>query len=80
MSCYDATNKEYEYQGKIYSEEDLSEEIDNYGGDLFDLYWELKNQGHANETTLYYNTDDEDKVYESYEELLMGEFKELEVK
>lgn len=30
-------NKRYEYDEKIYCEDDLSEEIDNYGGDLYDL-------------------------------------------
>lgn len=35
-------NKKYEYNGNIYCEDDLSEEIDNYGGDLYDLYWSLK--------------------------------------
>lgn len=30
-------NKKYEYGGLIYCEDDLSEEIDNYGGDLYPL-------------------------------------------
>lgn len=33
--------KKYEYNGKIYCEEDLSCEIDNYGGDLYALYFAL---------------------------------------
>lgn len=31
-------NKKYEYNGNIYCEDDLSEEIYNYGGDLDDLF------------------------------------------
>lgn len=31
-------NKRYEYYGKIYCEDDLSESIDNYGGNLYDLF------------------------------------------
>lgn len=34
--------KLYEYKGKIYCKEDISLENDDYVGDLYDLYWELK--------------------------------------
>lgn len=34
-------NKKYEYNGNIYCEDDLSEEIYNYGGDLDDLFFDL---------------------------------------
>ena len=30
-------NEKYEYNGNIYCEDDLSDEIYNYGGDLDDL-------------------------------------------
>ena len=47
--------KRYEYKGKTYCEDDLSEEIGElYGGGLYDLYWELKKAGEADETKQYY--------------------------
>ena len=39
--------KLYEYKGKIYCEEDISLENDDYVGDLYDLYWELKKTENA---------------------------------
>lgn len=32
-------SKKYEYDEKIYCDDDLSEEIENYGGDLYDLFF-----------------------------------------
>lgn len=72
-------NKRYEYDGKIYCEDDLSEQIDNYGGDLFDLYFALLHDNLASDVTYYYATDSTDD-YETYEELIESEFSELEVK
>lgn len=72
-------NKRYEYNGKIYCEDDLSESIDNYGGELYDLYWELSHDHLACDVTYYYATDGE-KDYETAEELIESEFSELEVK
>lgn len=71
-------NKKYEYNGKIYCENDLSLEIDNYGGDLYDLYLALSHDDLANDVTYYYVTDGTND-YESYEELIESEFSELEV-
>lgn len=70
------TEKIYEYKGKIYCEEDLSMEHDNYGGDLYDLYWELKKDGKANEITEYYTYGSE-LYYDSPEELIEEEFSNL---
>lgn len=72
-------NKKYEYGGLIYCEDDLSEEIDNYGGDLFELYIALSHDDLANEVTYYYVTDGTND-YETYEELIESEFSNLEVK
>lgn len=74
--------EKYKYKGKIYCEEDLSEEMENYAGDLFDLYWELKEAGEAHEKTFYYSKEPEssDDVYDSPEELIEAEFSELEVR
>ena len=72
-------NKKYEYDGLIYCEDDLSEEIDNYGGDLFELYIALSRDDLANEVTYYYVTDGTND-YETYEELIESEFSNLEVK
>lgn len=74
-------NKKYEYNGNIYCEDDLSEEIDNYGGDLYDLYWSLKESGLVGQITYYYVSNDGDcDYYEYYENLIEEEFSELEVK
>ena len=70
--------KRYKFQDKIYCEDDLSEEIDNYGGDLFDLYWELRVSGEAVEWTRYSSTHDSENVYDSAEELIEKEFDYLE--
>lgn len=40
-------NKKYEYNDMIYCEDDLSEEIDNYGGSLYDLFSRLESDGRA---------------------------------
>lgn len=70
--------KRYEYEGLIYCEDDLSEEIDNYGGDLFELYFALSNDHLASDVIYYYATDGTND-YETYEELIESEFSELEV-
>lgn len=72
--------KRYRYKGKVYCEKDLSETIENYGGDLYDLYFELKRDGKAAEQTLYFNPYDFEEYYESHEELIEKEFGSLEVK
>lgn len=70
--------KIYEYKGLIYCENDLSIEQDNYGGDLYDLYLELKNDNKVNETTSYY-VEGELQIYDSHEELIDEEFWDLVV-
>lgn len=66
--------KRYKYKDQIFCDDDLSEGIDNYGGDLFDLYWELKTAGEAAEWTSYSCTRNPEKVYDSPEELIEKEF------
>lgn len=46
-------NKKYEYNGNIYCEDDLSEEIYNYGGDLDDLFSDLLRNQDIEEITYY---------------------------
>ena len=70
--------KRYKYENQIYCEDDLSEEIDNYGGDLFDLYWELKVAGEAVEWTHYAASGEPGHTYDSHEELIEKEFGYLE--
>lgn len=72
-------NKKYEYKGNIYCEDDLSQEIYNYGGDLDDLYYELSHDGLADDVTYYYATEGS-RDYETAEELIESEFCNLEVK
>lgn len=71
-------NKKYEYGGLIYCEEDLSEEIDNYGGDLYDLFLTLESDGKAGRAKIYYRKES-DEPYRDYEDLIETEFCELEV-
>ena len=70
--------KKYEYNGMIYCDEDLSCDIDNYGGDLYDLYYELEKAHEVAECTYYY-CQDEPKYYDSIEDLIEGAFDYLEV-
>lgn len=72
-------NKKYEYGELIYCEDDLSEEIDNYGGDLYDLYVALSHDDLVNDVTYYYVTDGTTD-YDTYEELIESEFSVLKVK
>ena len=67
----------YEYNDKIYCDDDLSEEIDNYGGDIHDLYLELKSDRKADEFTYYCSTDGSNQTYENYEEMIDEEFPDL---
>ena len=71
-------NKKYEYNGNIYCEDDLSEEIDNYGGDLDDLFFQLCRDGKAGSNTFYYARESSE-LYEDYEDLIETEFSDLEV-
>lgn len=71
-------NKRYEYGGLIYCEDDLSLEIDNYGGDLYELYVALSHDDLVNDVIYYYVTDGTTD-YDTYEELIESEFSALEV-
>lgn len=68
-------NKKYEYNGNIYCEDDLSEEIYNYGGDLDDLFSDLLRNKDIEETT-YYSAKgacSSDEYYEHYkDEIIEG--------
>lgn len=70
--------KRYKYEDRIYCEDDLSEEIDNYGGDLLDLCWELTVAGEAVEWTHYAASGEPVHTYDSAEELIEKEFGYLE--
>ena len=61
--------KKYLFNGKVYCEEDLSEQIDNYGGDLGDLRWEMQDAGIIQEVTLFYCPDDVE-TYDYFEDFL----------
>ena len=72
-------NKRYKYNGKIYCDDNLSEEIENYGGDLYDLFFSLRNNGEASEVTYYYSPYNPENYYDSIEELMENEYEEFEV-
>ena len=67
----------YEYKGKHYCEEDISLEDDDYAGDLYDLYWELRIDGKCNESTVYYTSVDSGTTYSEAEEMVEEEFSDL---
>ena len=72
-------DKIYEYNGKHYCEKDLSETHDNYGGDLFDLYWDASHgdlRGVLCDEELYYSAYDPETVYGSVEELVENYFED----
>lgn len=71
-------NKRYEYGELIYCDDDLSQQIDNYGGDLHDLFLELERNGRAGYGEIYYSRESSE-LYESYEDLIETEFCEMEV-
>ena len=71
--------KIYEYKGKHYCDVDLSETDNDYEGDLYDLYWELKEDGECEEETVYHLKNDGDGYieYSTAEELIEEEFSDL---
>lgn len=77
-------NERYEYKGLIYCEDDISDEFNNYGGDLFDLYYELRRDRKVSEETKYYIIDDYfgrgyNCYYDSEEELVEKNYEKLGV-
>lgn len=72
-------NKRYEYEDEIYCEDNLSEEIDNYGGDLFDLFLSLNRDNKTYMRTIFC-VRKSSKSYETTKELIESEFSDLEVK
>lgn len=77
-------NKRYEYCGLIYCEDDLSKEIDNYGGDLYELFSELEADDRAESVVMFRSIDEDGEdgkyIYGSIEYCLEKEFSDLEVK
>lgn len=61
--------KKYLFNGKVYCEENLSEQIDNYGGDLGDLRWEMQDAGILREVTKFYCTYD-GEIYDRFRDFL----------
>ena len=76
MTHADRTMKIYKYKDSVYCDEDLSCEYDNYAGDLYDLYLDLKEDNKCGETTRYYVCD-KYTGYDEPEELIEEEFSDL---
>jgi hypothetical protein len=70
-------SKVYRYKGKNYCETDTSLIDDLYGGDLYDLYMELRADRKVTEDTIYRATCDYENSYDSAEELVEEEFSDL---
>lgn len=65
-----------EYNGKYYSDTDLSLKIgDLYGGDLYDIYWNERsvNGGNMQESTIYY-VEGYEETYSEAEEMVEDVF------
>lgn len=77
-------NKKYEYNGQIYCKDDLSNQIDNYGGDLYELFSELEADDRAESVVMFRSIDEDGEdgkyIYGDYRYLIESEFSELEVK
>lgn len=72
-------NEKYEYNGNIYCEDDLSDEIYNYGGDLHDLFFDLLRNKKVEEFTGYYlkGVICDGGFYRDYKELIKEEYEKL---
>lgn len=77
-------NKRYEYNGMIYCKDDLSNQIDNYGGDLYELFSELEADDRAESVVMFRSIDKDGEsgeyIYESIRHCIEKEFSDLEVK
>ena len=77
-------NKKYEYNKKIYCKDDLSNQIDNYGGDLYELFSELEADDRAESVVMFRSIDEDGEngeyIYGEIRYLLEKEFSDLEVK
>lgn len=77
-------NKRYEYGELIYCNDNLSQQIDNYGGDLYDLFSELEADDRAESVVMFRSIDEDGEngeyIYESIRHCIEKEFSELEVK
>lgn len=76
-------NKKYEYNGLIYCKDDLSNQIDNYGGDLYELFSELEADDRAESVVMFRAIDEDGEngeyIYESVRYCIEKEFSDLEV-
>lgn len=76
-------NKRYEYNKKIYCKDDLSNQIDNYGGNLYDLFSELEADDRAESVVMFRSLDEDGEtgeyIYENIRSCIEKEFSELEV-
>lgn len=72
-------NKRYEYNGMIYCKDDLSNQIDNYGGDLYELFSELEADDRAESVvmfrSIYEDGENNEYIYGSIEYCLEKEFR-----
>ena len=78
--------KKYKYKDKIYCDEEL--DIDNYGGNIQNLLWDIEEENSQiySETTVtlrfiggeYYATDDEKSDEETLNEIIECGYEEIE--
>lgn len=68
--------RKFNYKDKVYCDEDLSEEIDNYGGNEYDLFWDMSKDRVVEEITYYY-CPELDKHYDDIDTFLGDYFEEV---
>lgn len=75
-------NEKYEYNGLIYCEDDLPDEIYTYGGNLHDLYCDLLRNKKVEEFKGYYlkGVVCNGGFYRDYKELIKEEYENLGIK
>lgn len=64
--------KVYKYNNKIFCDKDISEHYENYGGDLWDLWFEVKKDSTYYSEDTFYRADE--NYYEDYIDLIENEF------
>lgn len=73
--------KKFKYNGKIYSQTDLSKEVDNYGGNFRDMFADIAENGFGDRLIGYFIQSEEGgmKYYKSLDRLVLTELLDLGV-
>lgn len=70
-------SKIYLYKNKVYCDDNIAHIDNRYAGDLDSMYWEMKYDGKAKESTIFYNAEDGELSYSTRRGLIENEFCDL---